>query len=206
MTKNFRFIALLISFVIIGLDQYIKYLAITYLSTSANFSVPIIEDFFHLTYVENRGAAFSLFEGKSAFLIGASVLISVIFIVVLLSNKVKSKFVMFAIALVIGGGIGNLVDRIARGYVVDYFDLRVINFAIFNFADCCVVVGTILIMIYILFIEGKTLKAKKVTTESEQAIVEESKQDEVKSPERVNKFIAVISGEEIIEQEEKDEH
>lgn len=205
MTKNFRFIALLISFVIIGFDQYFKQLAITYLSTRADFSVPIIKDFFHLTYVENRGAAFSLFEGKSVFLIGASVLISVVFIVVLLSNKVKSKFVMFAIALVIGGGIGNLVDRIARGYVVDYFDLRVINFAIFNFADCCVVVGTILIMIYILFIEGKTAKDKPPTPACEKAIIEQDDQDEAKSTERVSKFIAVISGEEVTEQEKNDE-
>lgn len=149
-----KYIALFVSAVIVGLDQYFKYLAITFLSNDI-ITLPIIKDFFHLTYIENRGAAFSILEGKKFFLVGLTAIVIIAGIVFLLVGKVKSRLLIWAGALVIGGGIGNLVDRIFRGFVVDYLDFRVINFAVFNFADTCVVVGTGLIMVYILFIEAK---------------------------------------------------
>lgn len=156
-----KYIVLCFSLFIVGLDQLFKKLAIDYLSKEITF--PVIEDVFHLTYLENPGAAFGSLSGKTFFLITLTLIIIVVGIVAILMNKIKSKFLLWSIGLVIGGGIGNLIDRVIRGYVVDYLDLRIIRFAVFNFADCCVVVGTILIMIYILFLDKKhSLNTSKV--------------------------------------------
>ena len=75
--------------------------------------------------------------------------------------------------LIIGGGIGNLIDRIFRTFVVDYIHVKFVKFAIFNFADCCVVVGTILFIFYFLFLEGKRIKKHDQTQE-----IDTSKQKE----------------------------
>ncbi|WMJ23115.1 signal peptidase II [Paludicola sp. MB14-C6] len=155
-----KYFALSFSLLIIGLDQLFKELAIIYLSPIATH--PIIEDIFHLTYVENKGAAFGIMQGKKIFLIGVTFLVIIAAIVFILMNKVKSNFFLWSLALIIGGGVGNLIDRAFRGFVVDYLDVRLINFAVFNFADCCVVVGTILVMIYLIFFEGKKGKTSVI--------------------------------------------
>lgn len=147
-----RYIALLSAAAIVGLDQLFKYLAIVFLSDSI-LTFPIIENVFHLTYIENRGAAFSMLEGKTVFLTVLTGLVIIALIYLLVADKIKSNYVIWSVALIIGGGIGNIVDRIFRGFVVDYLDFRLINFAIFNFADCCIVVGTILILIYVIFFD-----------------------------------------------------
>lgn len=151
MKKRLNYIALLTSFVIIGLDQLFKYLAKTNLKDLPWRTFPLIEDFFHLTYVENRGAAFGMLNGKAIFLITVTSAVLIGLIVLLISNKVKSPVLLFSISGIIGGGIGNLIDRVFRKYVIDYLDFRAINFAVFNFADCCIVVGTCLVLIYMLF-------------------------------------------------------
>lgn len=163
-----RYISLAFSLILIGLDQLFKYLAIVHLSKIPTH--PVIQDVFHLTYLENRGAAFGILSGKSFFLIGLTFLVIVVIVLAILLNKVKSNFLLWSFALVIGGGIGNLIDRIVRGFVVDYLDVRVIQFAVFNFADCCVVIGTILLMGYILF--GDFIK-KRLNKNSIESKVEE---------------------------------
>lgn len=160
-----KYITLAFSALIVGLDQLFKYLAIVYLSNDI-ITFPIIKNVFHLTYIENEGAAFNMLSGKKIFLVGVTSIILIAGIVLILMDKIKSKFLMWSVALVIGGGIGNLIDRIFRSFVVDYLDFRLINFAIFNFADCCVVVGTILIMIYVLFLDkNNSIHSKKKISE-----------------------------------------
>ncbi len=146
-------IALITALVLIGVDQAIKQWALDTLAQVD--TIPLIQDVLHLTYVENYGAAFSVLQNKKWFLIGVTSLIAIGAIVLLLSKKLKSNLAIWSVALIIAGGVGNLIDRIGRGFVVDYIDFRLINFAVFNFADCCVVVGTILLAIYILYFEGK---------------------------------------------------
>lgn len=146
-------IALITALVLIGVDQAIKQWALDTLAQVD--TIPLIQDVLHLTYVENYGAAFSILQNKKWFLIGVTSLIAIGAIVLLLSKKLKSNLAIWSVALIIAGGVGNLIDRIGRGFVVDYIDFRLINFAVFNFADCCVVVGTILLAIYILYFEGK---------------------------------------------------
>lgn len=148
------YIALLVSAIIAGLDQLFKYLAIENLSDKT--TVPLItvggKDWLNLTFVENKGAGFSILEGQTLFLSIFTGLVIIAAIILLLSKKVNSKFAIWGIAFVIGGGLGNLIDRVFRGgVVVDYIDVRLINFAIFNFADCFVVIGVIMIIISLLF-------------------------------------------------------
>ena len=140
-----------ILFIIGGIvvDQLTKYLAVTFLSPVT--TVPVIPHVFHLTYVENTGAAFSIFAGKQIFLI----LLTLIFIIVLvyffvIMPKTKRYFdVNLALSMIISGAVGNLIDRIRLNYVIDFFDVRLIGFAIFNIADIFVVVGCILMVIAI---------------------------------------------------------
>ncbi|WP_312642447.1 signal peptidase II [Hydrogenoanaerobacterium sp.] len=146
-------IALISALVLIGVDQAIKLWALDVLTKVE--TIPLIQDVLHLTYVENYGAAFNILQDKKWFLIGVTSLVALAAIVLLLSKKLKSNLAIWSVALIIAGGVGNLIDRIGRGFVVDYIDFRLINFAIFNFADCCVVIGTVLLATYILFFEGK---------------------------------------------------
>lgn len=133
----------------VACDQIVKALAVRFLAPVT--TVPIIPRVFHLTYIENTGAAFSIFAGKSIFLIVlTSALIAVLIWLLVSLPKTKAYLTMnTAFALVVGGAIGNLIDRVRLGYVVDFFDFRLIGFAIFNVADCFVVVGCALIMIQV---------------------------------------------------------
>ncbi len=156
-----KYIALIYAVLLVGVDQLIKYFADLYLKPVS--TVGVIPDVLHLTYMENRGAAFSAMQGQYVFLIlftSISIFAGIIWICV--SKKGTSKFALWSVATIIGGGIGNLIDRVFRSYVIDYIDFRIINFAVFNFADICVVCGTIFLAVYILFFDFGKEKNKKV--------------------------------------------
>ncbi|MPW25054.1 signal peptidase II [Alkalibaculum sp. M08DMB] len=150
----------LIIIIIVILDQVSKLLAIHYVKPLN--TIPILENVFHLTYAQNTGAAFSILSNKISLL----TFITTIFIIILLiylyrisSKDKKFNLLTFSLSLIIGGALGNLVDRMRLGYVVDFFDFRLINFAIFNVADCFIVVGSILLVVLIIF-EEKLNKVK----------------------------------------------
>ena len=112
-------------------------------------SIPVIENIFHITYNTNDGAAFSLLSGKIPFLIIATVLIIAALTVFIIVKKPKSKLFGISVSLILAGALGNLFDRIFLGSVIDFLDAKCINFAIFNIADCCVVIGAALFCIYV---------------------------------------------------------
>jgi signal peptidase II len=141
----------LIVLLLIVLDQYCKYLAKIYLKVLPFGTYPLIKDIFHLTYVENRGAAFSILENQRWFLLTVT-LLAIIFIVYFLFKRRQERLIFrISLSMILAGAVGNFIDRVRNGYVVDFFDFRLINFAVFNVADCAVVVGTILLAVYILF-------------------------------------------------------
>lgn len=151
-------LALVIGVVIAVVDQIIKYFVSTYLAPVG--SVNVIGDLFKLTYVENRGVAFGMFEDmRWVFIILTSALIGII-IYLLFNKKFDGKLFYIASALVLGGGIGNLIDRIFYGYVIDYLSLSFFP-PVCNFADYCITVGTILLMVYLLFFSDFTKSSKK---------------------------------------------
>ena len=138
------------------LDQLTKWLAVKFLMPID--TVPIIQDALHLTYAENRGAAFGMLaNNRWVFLIISSIAIAAM-VFYLFSGLSEGILAGISLSMLISGGIGNMIDRIALGYVVDFIDFRLINFAIFNGADSFVCVGAgllILALVLDMVREGK---------------------------------------------------
>lgn len=152
------YLALLLSALLVGLDQLLKLWAIQALKPVGTY--PIINNVLHLTYVENRGAAFGMMEGQKWLLVWATALVLLVLVFVILSGRMKQKFPLFTVAVILGGGIGNLIDRVYRGYVVDYVHVKIINFAVFNFADICVTMGTLVLVCWLIFGESRRERQK----------------------------------------------
>jgi signal peptidase II len=133
---------------IIALDQYTKFLTLTKLVPIGDFNV--IPGFLEFTYVENYGIAFGMFQNKTLFFIIATSIIAVI--VLYFVFKMSKKYVFFTIclSLIFGGAVGNIIDRIRLGYVVDFIHFSFFP-PVFNIADSGVVVGAIALSIAILF-------------------------------------------------------
>lgn len=135
----------------IALDQVVKYWALTNLQ--AQQTIPLLENVFHLTYVENRGAAFSLFAQFDSrwIFVALAVIVSVAIVVVLYKHLIQTALGRWSLVLVAAGALGNAIDRVAHGFVVDLFDFRLIHFPVFNVADIFICVGGVLFVIYFLF-------------------------------------------------------
>lgn len=142
----------LIIAILIAIDQISKLWALNYLNKVGSISV--IENIFHLTYVENRGAAFGMLQNNQIIFIIVAVIASIYGLYYLYTKEVN-LIGKCGILLIISGAIGNLIDRIRLGFVVDYFDFKIIWEYVFNIADVFVVIGTILLCAYIVFYEEK---------------------------------------------------
>jgi signal peptidase II len=142
-------------------DQVSKALLAPYLPTLANGTLPLIPDVLHFTYVENRGAAFGMLADHRWVFMALSVVGLAAIVLIILLEKPKSAWVRAAAGLVLGGGIGNMIDRFRLGYVVDFIDCRFIDFYVFNIADSCVCVGCAICFVAVLVSEIRAEKAKK---------------------------------------------
>lgn len=151
-----RYLALLMSVVLVVIDQVIKEVA--YANLRPVDTVPLIEDVLHLTYLENTGMAFGMMRDQTWLLVWGTGLVLLILVLAVMIGKIKETFPVFVVCTIIGGGIGNLIDRVYRGYVIDYIYVKLIDFAIFNFADMCVTVGTILLLVYLIVSEFRRKK------------------------------------------------
>ena len=152
----------------VGLDQLTKWLAVTYLKGNPSF--PIWKEVLHLTYAKNEGAAFGMLaEHRWVFMVVSTV--AIIGIGVYLFGFCKEKnFVKVCLAMVVGGGIGNMIDRVWLGYVVDFIDFTLIDFAIFNVADSFVTVGCFALIGYFVadFVREVKAEAAKRAEETEE--------------------------------------
>lgn len=138
--------------VVVGLDQLTKYLIRANMELDSSISV--VDGIFHITYIHNSGAAFSLFQGKTEFLIAMQVVVIAAVLVYLVKRRRKDHgCLLLALSLIVAGGLGNLIDRAANGYVVDFLDFRF--WPVFNAADISVCTGCGLLVIYMLFIESR---------------------------------------------------
>ena len=156
-------LVILFSFLIAFLDQLFKYLVEIFLKPVG--TVEIIPNLFSLTYVENRGAAFGIMSDMRWIFIVFSIIVIIALLVIVFRYKVKNKLFLTAVVLLIGGGIGNLIDRILYGFVIDYLSLSFFP-PVCNFADYCITAGTVLLLIYLLFY-SKFFKSDKKATEDE---------------------------------------
>ncbi len=136
----------LILIVILVLDQAAKYLASINLLEGE--TIPVINGIFHITLVHNRGAAFGLFQAHSGVFVVLSIIVASLILYLNYRWVNKGTLVTCVLALIVGGAVGNLIDRIRLGYVVDFLDFRI--WPVFNVADSAISIGTIVLIIYII--------------------------------------------------------
>ncbi|MGN0592955.1 MAG: signal peptidase II [Ruminococcus sp.] len=167
-------VALIAVAVLVGADQLIKLWAVNVLQEKGSIPFLHIGDFqiLDLTYLENSGAVFGSFSGMRWLLIAVTSILMAVCVWGLIRYHQRSKLLSLSLVLILAGGLGNLIDRLFRGgLVVDYLEVKLFDFAIFNFADCCVVVGIVLFIFYILFVDTKLEKQKKSSSDQQEASV-----------------------------------
>ncbi len=153
----FGFISIAAAAVLVVTDQLLKAWATAELLPVG--SMTLIPHVVELRYSLNEGMAFSLLWGKQGFLIAVTSVALLVLLGYLLLHKMP-VLERIAWTMVLGGGVGNLIDRIVSGQVVDYINFLFMDFAIFNFADICVTVGVALLFVYVLWAELKDRKKK----------------------------------------------
>ncbi len=142
----FQLISILAVALLVFLDRISKIAAVA--AFGAGDTKEFLFGLFQFRYTENTGAAFSSFADNKSILIVFTALVIILCLFVLLAKKVKAKIPVVCLVLIVSGGIGNLIDRIAKGYVVDFIEPLFMNFAVFNVADIFITCGAILLMCY----------------------------------------------------------
>ena len=144
----------IIVLIIIALDQISKYWVVNNIGLTD--SITVIPDVIDFVYVKNTGAAFSFLANKTYGIILLSC-VSVAFCIAvvwfMIKKKPKNKLLTISLALMLSGAIGNVIDRIFRGYVVDFIETTFINFPVFNVADIAITIGAVLVIIFVLFFD-----------------------------------------------------
>lgn len=149
---------------IVALDQWTKWLVRRDLPLYA--SKDSIFGIFHITHVENTGGAWSMFSGQLWLFIGVMALFVALIVVLIWKQWLKKPFEWWCLAAILGGGIGNLIDRLANSRVTDMICLDFVNFPVFNVADCFITVGCFALIVYVIFLD-RTEDKKRENTPSE---------------------------------------
>lgn len=142
----------LLGLFILAADQISKYYVSAQMAKGQ--SIAVIDRVFHITYEINTGAAFSILRGQRWLLTAAPVIAIAAFFIYLFRRRPSARLLLCSLSLIISGAAGNLIDRVRLGGVIDFLDVRLINFPIFNVADCAVVVGAGLLCAHMLFSGG----------------------------------------------------
>ncbi len=153
MNKKIRFgMDALIIIALIIFDQFTKKLAVAKLMGKPAF--PLLKGVLEFDYLENRGVAFGMFQGQRVFIliVGVVFIAGLLWFMVKMPKGTKYTWLHVILSFVIAGGIGNIIDRVSLGYVIDFISFVLIDFPIFNVADCYVVCGVIAMCIMILFV------------------------------------------------------
>lgn len=155
-------------FAIIGgsvlLDQLTKYLAVVFLQGKPSF--PVIQDVLHFTFVKNTGAAFGILKNHRWVFMAVSTVAIIGLLVYLIAFHQDSKWLQVSFAMIIGGGIGNMIDRACLGFVIDFIDFTLIDFAVFNVADSFVTVGAGILLVFLLMELREEFRAEKAAKAS----------------------------------------
>lgn len=154
----FQLVSTIIAVILIAVDQIVKNWAA---ETLIHGDIAIIENVLYFKYAENTGVAFSMFSDNRWILVGVTAIMLIVVLAFFLSGKVTDKLEQFALALMLAGGVGNLIDRISLGYVIDFIDVRIINFAIFNIADMCICIGAGLVVLAVYLSDKKEKEEKE---------------------------------------------
>ena len=145
-------VPIILAVILFIIDQATKYIALTKLKPLG--SVTFIDGFMDFTFVENRGAAFGILNGRVWLLLVIAAVICIVIIAAMLKmpNTKEYKWLKWSLMLILAGAIGNVADRLFRGYVVGFFEFTFIKWPVFNMADIYVVIGTIVMAVLVLFV------------------------------------------------------
>mgnify|MGYP003317669801 CR=1 FL=1 len=152
--------SLLVMTALVAVDQIIKYFVDLYLKPIG--SVLVVKNFLQFSYFENDGAMMGMMSGKTITMTVLAVICLAVIAFVIFSGKVKFGVDYCCVVLMMSGGLGNIIDRIFRGYVIDYIEVLFIDFYIFNFADCLVTCAAVVLIGNQIYEMIKENKAKKV--------------------------------------------
>ena len=157
------FVSLGISAALVIIDQVIKYLVNKNISLDEVISVIRFGStrIFSLTHIRNSGAAWSIMSGKTWFLVSLPVIVCIAGIIYMYKIRRESPTELISIAMMIAGGMGNLIDRIRLKEVIDYIKFEPVNFPVFNFADICIVIGAVIFCLSVVFTDLKKNKSEK---------------------------------------------
>ncbi len=173
----------LIAAIILGsvaLDQISKLLIVRFLEQGE--SIPLWEDVLHITYVKNPGAAFGMLSDNRWVFMTVSTVAIIAVLFYLIKFRPTDKLLVISLSMIVGGGIGNMIDRILLKYVIDFIDFRLINFAVFNVADSFVTVGAGILILYLILDtirDYRKTKAAKANQNTEDACVQPDRRDSV---------------------------
>lgn len=158
-------ITLIIVVISVALDQLTKLVVLQ--NIPLHDEVAAIPGIFHFTYVENKGAAFGMLSNHRWVFMAVSILAIAAFVFYIIKFKPEGKLLVSSMAMIIGGGIGNMIDRVLRGSVVDFIEVDFMEFAVFNVADIFVCVGCGLMILDVILSEVREQKKKKENTEND---------------------------------------
>ncbi len=140
-------LAIVSFFLLIAADQVTKYIVIS--NMALNSSRDFLPGFMNFWYIHNQGGAWGFLEGHTWILLSLTILIMIICVAMLLKFGIRNKLMFWSITLILSGGTGNMIDRIFRGgKVIDFLHFEFIDFPVFNVADCAIVVGALLLVLY----------------------------------------------------------
>lgn len=158
-TLKIKVLSLISIIALVVIDQIIKYFVVRYLKPVG--SITLIDKVLSLTYLENDGAMLGLMQGKTLVMTIAALLCIAVILFVIFSGKIKFGIDYCCIVLMAAGGLGNIIDRLFLGYVVDYIELLFVDFYIFNFADCLVTWSAFVMIFYQFYQMRKEFRTKK---------------------------------------------
>lgn len=150
---------IIICIIVVAMDQLTKYIVVNNIGPSE--MIPVIDDFFYLTFHKNQGGAWGILQNSRLLFLILIPIVSAFIIYYMIKNK--NRFLRFTLALILGGAIGNYIDRVFVGSVTDFllFYIGSYAFPVFNAADMAVTCGTILLAVYVLFIYKEPVKLKQ---------------------------------------------
>ena len=143
------------SALIVVLDQVSKYLTVTHFAYPYPTDLAVWPGVFHLTRAHNEGMSFSMLQGGRWFFIAVTILFLGLIVYAVWKKWFTNRVSLWCLAAVVGGALGNFIDRLLHGYVVDMIEVEFISFPVFNLADSCIVCGAILLVIVELFFAKK---------------------------------------------------
>lgn len=158
------FLSVVAAALLVAIDQWIKYWATAVLQPIG--AMTLIPGIVELRYFLNDGMAFSMLAGKQTLLILMTSVMLICVLVLLLVRKM-GPWERISWTLILGGGIGNLIDRVLNGVVVDYVNFLFMNFAVFNFADICITTGVVMLVLWVLYDSYKKDKEEKTARQKQ---------------------------------------